>query len=122
MSDIHTIPAHSPIARRTGDEHGWTELRIVTDTTSQDRLLVEALVPFVRASGGGMSGRVFFLRERIGSTPRLRLWVSDASDVAIDELDSSFRGAAERVDATARIERIPDASADFIDRTYGGAA
>jgi hypothetical protein len=96
----------------------WTELCVTAEQEAQDRLLIEVLTPFVRSEQ--TSRRVFFVRERIDKTLRLRIWVRGCAEVEVEELADALRACAERSGDIVEVSVLPQTSLEGLLGPYGG--
>lgn len=96
----------------------WTELCVTAEPEQHDRLLIEALTPFTCSGPSGR--RVFFVRERVDKTSRIRIWVSGCEPGEIDDLAHAFRVSAEQSGTVAEVSVLPHTSLEGLLGPYGG--
>jgi hypothetical protein len=106
------------LATSNADEARWTELCVTAEQDMQDPLLIEVLTPFVRSEQAGR--RVFFVRDRVDKTLRLRIWVSGCASGEVDELAGAFRAFAEQRTASVEVSVLPHTSLEGLLGPYGG--
>lgn len=107
-------------SRAAGDHAGWTELQIRASPDLLDRLLVEDVAPIVAAGADGKAGaRAFFLRERVGGTWTLRVWV-DAAGPSVHRMVRALREDAEDGGGAVELSVVPGAKFDATEGRYEG--
>lgn len=104
------------------DETTWTEIRVTSEPEAQDSLLVDVLAPWQeeRTAQGG-EPRVFFLRDRSGTTSRLHVWLDQPSEPEVEALAAAFRDGDRNSGQSARVDIRPGSSLDFVGTSYDGS-
>jgi hypothetical protein len=98
----------------------WTEICATVDPPVQDHLLIEVLTPFLRTKGDGTPARVFFVRERVDATMRLRVFLTGCASGVVQQLAGDFRTLAGQHTTTPEVTVIPDSPLDALLGPYGG--
>ena len=101
----------------TTEASTWTELCVTAEPAVQDQLLIEVIAPFVRPKNNdGNSRSVVFMRERVDNTPRLRVWIDQASSTELDDLLVAAKSRA----SGARFDVLPGVSPHFDQGPFSG--